>query len=245
VATFSDYIVYADESGSPTLDGVDPTFPVFVLAMILVRKDTYVTDIVPSVQRLKFDSVGHDQLILHERDIRRQKDEFAFLQVSQQARMTFLAGIDQIVSNSEFTVYAAVIDKNALKAKYATPWSPYEIALLFLMERLLRQLVILGQAGTQIHVVFECRGHKEDTELELEFRRIAANQGNWGYRTLNFKQLEWEPKFVDKRSNCSGLQLADLVARPLGLQAIRPTQQNHALNVIRPKLAPLGLKQFP
>jgi hypothetical protein len=35
-----------------------------------------------------------------------------------------------------------------------------------------------------IHIQFERRGPKEDSELELEFRRICDNQGNWGYKNL-------------------------------------------------------------
>ncbi len=96
-----------------------------------------------------------------------------------------------------------------------------------------------------MHVVFESRGRKEDAELELHFRRIAANQANWGYKQPDFRSMEWEPIFIDKKSNSSGLQLADLMARPIGLKALRPTQENRAFEVLRPKLAPGGLKTFP
>lgn len=33
----------------------------------------------------------------------------------------------------------------------------------------------------------------------------------------------------------SGLQLADLVARPIGLNFLRPTQKNHAFEVLKKK----------
>ena len=75
---FSDFIVFADESGTPVLDNPDPTFPVFVLNCVLIAKDAYARRLVPSMQTLKFETVGHDQLILHERDIRRQQNDFAF-----------------------------------------------------------------------------------------------------------------------------------------------------------------------
>lgn len=48
---FSDYIVFADESGSPVLENPDPTFPVFVLNTVLVRKAAYAADVVPRLQR--------------------------------------------------------------------------------------------------------------------------------------------------------------------------------------------------
>lgn len=113
------------------------------------------------------------------------------------------------------------------------------------METLLARLRQLGQEGRLVHVVFESRGKKEDAELELHFRRIAANQANWGYKQADFRVMEWEPVFVDKKCNSSGLQLADLMARPIGLKVLRPTQANRAFDVLRPKLAHGGMKSFP
>lgn len=242
---FSDFIVFADESGSPVLEGPDPTFPVFVLNCVLVSKATYAEHIVPQLQTVKFDFVGHDQIVLHERDIRRQQKDFAFLQVDRAVREAFLERINSVVANADIDVIAAVIDKVRLAQKYATPWSPYEIALHFCMETLLSRLRKLDQVGRLVHVIFESRGKREDAELELHFRRIAANQANWGYKQPDFRSLEWEPVFVDKKSNSSGLQLADLMARPIGLKALRPTQENRAFDVLRPKLAYGGMKSFP
>jgi len=101
---YSDFIIYADESGSPVLDGIDPDYPVFVLALMLARKDTYVHDVVPSIQKLKFDFIGHDQLILHERDIRRQKGAFSFLQADPNLRQEFLKRIDDVVANADVEI---------------------------------------------------------------------------------------------------------------------------------------------
>jgi Protein of unknown function (DUF3800) len=244
MTAFSDYIVFADESGSPVIANPDPTFPVFVLCAVLVNKSIYMHD-VPAMQALKFAAVGHDQLILHERDIRRQQKDFAFLQTSPERRDSFIQDVNACVGNSDITVVAAVIDKIKLASLYATPWSPYQIALHFCMETLLVRLLKLGQRDCLVHVVFESRGRKEDAELELQFRRIAANRAHWGYRRPDFKRVAWEPMFVDKKSNSAGLQLADLLARPIGLKALRPLQPNRAFDVIEPKLINGGMKCFP
>lgn len=243
--TFSDFIVFADESGSPVLEGPDPTFPVFVLNCVLVSKANYTDRIVPRLQSLKFDFVGHDQIVLHERDIRRQQKDFAFLQVDAGAREAFLDRVNGIVAEAEIDVIAAVIHKIRLTDRYANPWSPYEIALHFCMETLLARLRALGQQDRLVHVVFESRGKREDAELELHFRRITANQANWGYKQPNFRALTWQPVFVDKKCNSSGLQLADLMARPIGLKALRPLQENRAFDVLQPKLQHGGMKSFP
>lgn len=41
--------------------------------------------------------------------------------------------------------------------------------------------------------------------------------------------------FADKKTNLAGLQLADLVARPVGLNHIRPAQANQAFDLLKAK----------
>lgn len=66
------------------------------------------------------------------------------------------------------------------------------------------------------------------------------------------QKLNFEIVFADKKSNSAGLQLADLVARPIGLSVLRPHQSNRAFDAARPKLLMRngkvdgwGLKYFP
>ena len=46
-----------------------------------------------------------------------------------------------------------------------------------------------------------------------------------------------------KKANSTGLQLADLVARPIGLHALHPEQPNRAFESLKPKIT--LLKTFP
>jgi hypothetical protein len=101
----------------------------------------------------------------------------------------------------------------------------------------------LKQAGRTVHVLFESRGKQEDADLELEFRRICANQRNWGYKQPDFTKIRFEPFFVKKAANATGLQLSDLTARPIALHYLRPDQANRAYEIIETKLA--GVKCFP
>ena len=55
---FSDYLVFVDESGSPALGNIDPDFPLLVLAFMIVRKDRYLSEIVPAIQGFKFRHFG-------------------------------------------------------------------------------------------------------------------------------------------------------------------------------------------
>ena len=242
---FSDFIVYADESGSPVLGADQSDFPVFVLVFLIVSKAHYCDYLVPAVQRLKFDFVGHDQIILHERDIRRQSGRFAFLQVSAELRDRFMTRINDIVSGAEFDLIYAIIDKTRLVSRYHQPFDPYDLALTFCMERTAKRLRDggFGEKNTHVNVVFEARGKNEDQHLELEFRRIADGQVRLGRPDGSVAQFEWEPLFIDKRANSTGLQVADLAARPLGLSHIRPEQANRSLDILREKI--WGGKTFP
>jgi hypothetical protein len=49
---FSEYIVFADESGDHGLVSVDPQFPVFALVFCLFEKNLYVEEIEPAFRRL-------------------------------------------------------------------------------------------------------------------------------------------------------------------------------------------------
>jgi hypothetical protein len=245
MAAFSQYIIYADESGSPVL-GADATdFPVFVLVFLIVKKTHYAQDVVPQFQLLKFDFVGHDQLILHERDIRRQSGAFAFLQVSQDLRRDFMERLTTLIEGSDIQLCCAVIDKSKLAERYSDPWSPYDIALTFCIEKAAKTLGDAGEEGSEVNVIFEARGPKEDHHLELEFRRIVDGQPKIGKALPVIQRFKWVPRFVDKKSNSTGLQIADLTARPMGLAYLRPEQENRAVNVLRRKMAFPHPKFFP
>lgn len=240
---FSDYIVFADESGDHGLDDIDAEFPMFALSFCMIKKAAYVGSVVPAFQQFKFDFWGHDGVVLHEHEIRKRKGPFTLLLTNPELRTCFYDRLNGLMADTAMTIVASVIDKVKLKAKYAHPSNPYEIALLFCMERLLAQLVGLKQAGRTVHVLFESRGKQEDAELELEFRRICANKRNWGYKHPDFTKIRFEPFFVKKAANATGLQLSDLTARPIALHYLRPDQANRAYEIIKTKLA--GVKCFP
>ena len=87
--TFSDYLIFADESGDHGLSTIDPQFPVFALVFCMVAKVDYLNRIVPAIQQLKLDFWGHDQTILHEHDIRKEKGPFGILRTNREMREIF------------------------------------------------------------------------------------------------------------------------------------------------------------
>jgi hypothetical protein len=243
---FSDYIVYADESGDHSLTSINPQHPVFVLAFCLVHKPTYIDSVVPAFQRLKFDFWGHDSVVLHSHEIRKEHGDFNILR-NADTRATFLDRLNGVIETADFMIIAAVIDKQRHVKKYPKPADPYEIALAFCMERLQRYLINRGHADRTTHVQVECRGKAEDARLELEFRRICDGKNAIG------KMPNLDIRFMDKKHNSTGLQLADLVAHPIGRRAINPDQPNRAYDILEPKfrrgpggrVEGFGLKNFP
>jgi hypothetical protein len=223
---FSDFVVYVDESGDHSLVSIDPDYPVFVLALCVFHKRHFAEHIMPAVGKLKFNYFGHDSVVLHEHEIRKQKGQFAFLS-HLPTRQEFMARLNAIMDASNFVLIACVVDKARMPR--AADTNPYHVALDICLDALRNFLAEKGQADRKTHLVVECRGPKEDRELELEFRRICdgANPANL---TLPFDIV-----FADKRTNLVGLQLADLVARPVGIHHLRPQQRNQAFEVLQRK----------
>ena len=244
--SFSDYIVYVDESGDHGLESVDQHYPVFVLAFCIFNKEAYAESVAPAIQRFKFRHFGHDMVILHETDIRKDRGDFQHLK-SKELKEAFLCDLSDILADAQFTLVCSVIEKLPLKQRYDDPHNPYHIALRFGLERVYEYLKKLEQFESLTHVIAEKRGDREDRELELEFRRIVDGDN---YRS---QQLPFKIVFADKKSNSCGLQLADLVARPVGLSVLRPDQTNRAYEVVKGKFdrddkgkfEGWGLKRFP
>ena len=226
--SFSDYIVYVDESGDHSLASIDRDYPVFVLALCVFHKRHFAEKIVPAMKKLKFNYFGHDSVVLHENEIRKQKGDFAFLN-HRPTREEFMDRLSSIMAASNFILIACVVDKLRLSRNEGVSSNPYHIALGVCLEALREFLAEKQQDKFKTHVLVECRGKKEDAELELEFRRICDGD-NPGNRVLPFDIV-----FADKKTNLAGLQLADLVARPVGINYIRPQQENKAFEMLKNK----------
>ena len=241
----SDYIVFVDESGDHSLTSIDGEYPIFVLCFCVMKKADYADAVVPRLKRLKFETFGHDCVVLHEIDIRRKRGYFS--QLSKEPRDAFMDALTQVIVDTPMTVIAVVIEKSKLKERYLRPYNPYHIGIQYGLERVRHFLRLHGQHDATTHVVCEARGAKEDADLELAFRRVCD-----GDNRLKAKYT-FDIVICDKKANSEGLQLADLMARPIGLSVLRPGQPNRAFEVLETKLFTgshgvvfgNGLKVFP
>lgn len=224
---YSEYIVFVDESGDHGLAVADSGYPVFVLAFCVFKKEHYLSDVTSRVHELKFRYFGHDCVILHERDIRKRQGPFSSLYHDNRID-AFINDINLLYKEIPVQIIAVVIDKRKLKSPSQMKGNLYHIAMsqgLILLDKMLPTTV-----DTLTHVVFESRGKVEDSELELEFRRVVAQT------YFTDRSRFYDVVIADKRINSAGLQLADLIARPIGLKVVRPDQRNRAFEVIHDKL---------
>lgn len=124
----------------------------------------------------------------------------------------------------------------------------YEVALSFVIEQAVMALK-KWETETNLAIVIERRGKKEDKRLDDHFQRLLGK----GTGKVSAKEIAaYEPTFTfrNKDENINGLQLADLVAYPIARYVIEPNRANPAFEVLEPKIycadgALEGLKLFP
>ena len=115
----------------------------------------------------------------------------------------------------------------------------------YCLELVYRFLEEKGQFKKTTHILLESRGNEVDLTLEMAFERIITKNTAW--------QADYPLKilFVDKKANSIGLQIADLVAYPIGKFVVDPQRENLAFDVFKdkfhkfPEYLGKGLKIFP
>ena len=229
MAQFGDFVIYVDESGDHGMAASYAPYPVFVLAFCIFNVAEYIAETVPKVQQLKFTYFGHDMVVLHERDIRKNVHPFHILR-DPSTRESFLGDLNGLIHSTNFTIVAAVIRKDhSPNGAFGHP-NPYHAALAQGLAPVFEYLRGQGQQGFRTSIVFESRGKKEDAELREEFLRITATTATLGMPDTA------ELVFASKQANSTGLQIADLVARPIGIHVLNPSQRNRAWDTLRPKI---------
>lgn len=241
---YSDYLVFADESGDHGLKNLQ--YPVFVLSFCLFEKSSYVEHVVPAVLNLKLKWWGHDAVVLHSSEIKRQENDFGFLN-REEFRLEFMNDVAELIADVPFVLISAAIRKKDLLNSYVTPIDPYSLALLFCMERTQMFLSSRSQVESETVILVEERGKNEDTALRKVFDTIRDGDNQVG------KMPNMRMRFCNKKANSSGLQIADLVSTPIGRHLLNPNQDNRAYQVVKSKfrkspygdIRGWGLKCFP
>ncbi len=238
---FSKFIAYGDESG-----GSDKQFPFLGIALCVFPIEDYISEVVPRVQKLKFDHFGHDQVVLHESDYRERRNDKGedtggrgpFKFGSPEERAAFLVDLYALFSDVSMETIATVVNPETLRKAHGTQFSAYDLALRCCAEQMAE--AIRGCDGAnpdaEIRMVMESRSSKQDEEARSRFRE--GLKGEWSLASAPSPRVKLE--FATKQANSAGLQIADGVARPIVLRVARRLQSNRAWDTIAPKMYPFG-----
>ncbi len=77
-AKYSSFVAFVDESGDRGMQTLDPAYPIFLLSFCVFYKRYYSEKVFPALHKFKFNHFGHDLVVLHEHEIRKEKGAFKF-----------------------------------------------------------------------------------------------------------------------------------------------------------------------
>ncbi len=246
-------LVFLDECGAHSLVSKD-TFPVFCLTAVVIRESEY-----PRVDLLmhawKETCFRDVNFVIHEPDIRYRLGPWG-----KPERDALLALLRELLAQLEFAAVACIVRRGEYVAEFGAgapddslPGHPYLMALDFLLERVLMVLDADFNGG-RAKVIAESRGANEDALLQYEFARLLLDGTSYISGSWFQQQLHPGIHFEAKGGHyATGLQLADLSARPVAEKVVAPESTPDRWPEVAKKLCRgqgtknsiLGLKVIP
>ena len=178
---------------------------------------------------------GNREIILHAADFTRNKSGFEAMS-NHEFRGRFFNGLQGLIQELDFKIVACVIKKQDHLQKYGlSALDPYLLSLSVLVERFIFEC---GSAGGTI--VAEARNLTLNNALDLAFLDLKI-RGTTYISATKIQRRIHNFAIRPKRDNITGLQVADVVATPIGRHAMRkPTYpeycaQRDFFSVVKPK----------
>lgn len=221
--SFGDYIIFADESGDENLKTINDQNPYFVLSFCIFKVSDYLKT-KDTFSKFKFKYFGHDETILHAKDIRDGIGEFIFLNKSDKLKEDFTNEIFQIIENSNFTIISICINKKSLVKQYVRPYDPYTYAIQLAYERISKfiQKNVEGDSK-DINIILEARNKNQNTVIN-----------NFSSKFIEINNLNFHLRLVFKSHNSIGLQIADYISGAV-------SQYNRRMNMDNSRLQPFHI----
>lgn len=210
------YRLYEDESGDHVYGATDEV-PHRFLALLgcWFQNADYLPfhDALEDLKRRHFHHHPDNPVILHREDIINKRKAFRILQDENKCAK-FDSDLLEVIQAADFRVVVVVIDKKGMRDNFGeSAGHPYHIGLGFLLQRYAGYLNHINRVGD---MMAEARGGTEDRLLKDSYNLIYE-RGVWGITTREFFQsalTSRQLKLQQKRTNISGLQLADIIAHP-------------------------------
>ncbi|MBI4028618.1 MAG: DUF3800 domain-containing protein [Verrucomicrobia bacterium] len=208
-------VMFLDESGDHNLSVIDPQYPLFVLAGVMADKDYAETAMTEKVRRFKLDVLGAEDVILHTADITRNRNGFERMKETD-FRSRFYGRLNDLMRELDYKVAACVIRKQAHLSAYGlAALDPYMLSLDILVERFCFEM-----GDTAGMIIAEKRNPTLDHELDLAWLNLKVQ----GTRHVPAHDIERRIRGLvtrPKQDRIAGLEIADLVATPIGRYAMR------------------------
>lgn len=246
MSEFSKYVVYVDESGHSNWKAA-PEYPLLCLNYCMFEKDHYIDELVPRFNRLKFRYWGCDNIVLHERDLRKPdkirdpaiRSKYERLQGDR--KRAFMDELTQLMRDAQFRCFCVVIDKPKVP-EWHKSYDPYHISLSRGFRQIETYLKVHDpdELAKELHIVFEASGHDDDAALSRAYKQVSV-QGSLLAAVATRDYSNFRLELMDKKSNSTGLQIADLTARPIGNHYLhakgqRPQTDQRTMEVLLKKL---------
>jgi Protein of unknown function (DUF3800) len=244
--------VYLDECGSHELSAPDP-YPVFALSAVIVPEADY-SNLDARWKGWKAEVLGQHDAIVHEPTVRNRLGPFGGSDGPQ-----VIEKLTRELGELDFTGIICAVHRANYIADFglgpldeSLPAHVYLMTLDFLLERVVMALdTVFG--GARAEVVAESRGPREDALLQYEFARLHLDGTSYIAPGWFRQQLAPGVVFRSKGANITGLQLADLIARPVADKVADPNSTPPRWPEVRRKLCVgqetkhsiLGLKVLP
>ena len=214
-------VLFLDESGDHSLSIIDPQFPVFVLCGIIMDEEYHRSKASERLAEFKTRLFGNRNIILHTADFTRNKSGFEAMS-NHEFRRDFFRALQELIQELEFKIVACVIKKQDHLQKYGLhALDPYLLSLSVLVERFIFECGSTG--GT---IVAEARNPTLNNALELAFLDLKIRGTTFISATKVQKRIH-NFAIREKKDNIAGLQMADVVATPIGRHAMGKATYPH------------------
>ena len=242
--------VFIDESGDHSLANINQDFPIFALLGLIINENEY-KKLCDEVDSFKVKYFKSTEVILHSREIRKCEGPFAIL-FDLETKKNFYEDLNTIIKKHDFMLVASAI----LKQKHIDQYGkladdPYEIALTFVLERILFESDARRNNET-IDVIIESRGRREDSKLADRYNELLYKGSSQVTSERFIKTFCSEINFKRKKENDIGLQIADLCAYPVARHVLYPKEPYPSFDIVEGKIRKgkkgidgYGLKIFP
>lgn len=208
------WLLFVDESGKSFHSATD-YFALGAVAMTGAEAERYRT----RADELKDRFWAHHGLTFHEPYMRQHDGDFYF--DGDKARQgDFDAAVDQLLRDTQFTVFGVGIRKRAFAEFMATgtdpylPFDVYAVAIQMLLERFVDFRAMSAGERTRTKVLLEAQGPREDAEHQRVYADVLLHGTQWVPDSAFQQWLETGVLFPNKHGS-DPMELADMVSRDI------------------------------